>query len=380
MHRKVWGFVFLIVAMALAACGFGVASGQESIGTLDGEWALLALNGASLLSDTTINAAFVDGQVTGFSGCNSYFGAYMEGRSTIRFEGIGMTAMACLEPQGAMDQEQAYVQALQQVVKYSLVDAQLELLDAFGVALLVYERQEVFEGHPATLIGTEWQLLKLDGKPLDDTLRFTVAFAEQRYSGLAGCRHFEGDYQAGNGDIGFPSITMVEGTCPSADDGYWTLEGRFTDALGWARHWRIVDDRLEMRSARGEMLVFVPVTSMPEVSLDGTTWTLTTFIEGETATSLVAETEITLTFESGQVRGTAGCNSYGGPYALEHGALRIGEIAITEMFCILQEGVMEQETRYADSLRNVTIFEWDANQLTLRTVDGRGLVFTALIE
>ena len=82
-----------------------------------------------------------------------------------------MTLMACMEPQGAMDQEQVYTEALSKVAKYRLADAHLELLDASGAALLVYERLETFAGHPATLVGTEWQLLTLDGTPLDDTLR-----------------------------------------------------------------------------------------------------------------------------------------------------------------------------------------------------------------
>lgn len=33
-------------------------------------------------------------------------------------------------------------------------------------------------------------------------------------------------------------------------------QGQFTDSLTWARHWRIVDGRLEMRTERGELLVF----------------------------------------------------------------------------------------------------------------------------
>ena len=276
-----------------------------------------------------------------------------------------------------MGQEQAYTGALSDVAKFRLDSDRLELLDESGAVILVYARQEPFTGDPAALVGTEWQLLTLDGSPLDETLSFTLAFAESRYNGLAGCRHFEGDYQAGNGEIGFPMMTMVEETCPDADDAYWDLEGRFTDALSWARHWRIVNDQLEIRTERDEVLVFAPYTSMPEVTLDGMTWTLTTFIDGETATSLLADTEITLAFEDDQATGSGGCNSYGGSYTLERGELHIGPVAITEMYCMTPEGVTEQETRYTSILADVTLFEWDADRLTLKTADGRGLVFTA---
>lgn len=376
MKMKSWMFVFLAVALTFTACGVGGAA--SSAASLEGEWTLLTLNGAPLLPSTTINVTFADGQeVGGFSGCNSYGGAYTAKGGVLHFGQLEMTEMACLE-EGVMDQEQAYFAALSDVAKFRLDGDRLELLDKSGAALLIYARQETFTGDPAALIGTEWQLLTLDGSsPVDETLPFTLAFTGNRYSGLAGCRHFEGDYQAGDGDIAFPFIAMVEETCPDADEAYWALEGRFTDALGWARHWRIVEGQLEMRTLRGEVLVFTPYAPTPGMTLEGTAWSLTAFIEGATMTPLLADTEITLAFEAGQASGSAGCNSYGGVYTLERGTLRIGGIAMTKMNCVTPEGLMEQEMRYGSILSDVMLFEWDTDQLTLRTADGRGLVLTA---
>jgi heat shock protein HslJ len=366
--------LFLVAAATLAACSAGGVGG--SVASIEGEWTLLTLNGQPLLPHSTINATFEDGQIGGFSGCNSYGGSYTLTGSRLNFGMVAMTLMACLD-EGVMEQEQAYTKALSNVAKFHLEGDRLELLDESGAALLVYARQETFTGDPAALINTEWQLLTLNGSPLDETLPFTLAFAENRYSGLAGCRHVEGDYQAGDGDIQFPSLTMVEMECPGADDAYWSKEGRFTDALTWARRWRIVDDQLEIRTARGEALVFAPRPPMSAVALAGTAWSLTAFIEGGTTTSLLTDTEITLSFEAGQVVGSAGCNSYGGPYMLERDVLRISTITITEMYCTMPEGVMEQEARYTGILSDVTLWEWDADQLTLHTADGRGLVLTA---
>ena len=267
------------------------------------------------------------------------------------------------------------MKVLSNAAKFRLDNERLELLDASGAILLAYARQETFTGDPAALVGTEWQLLTLGNSPLDETLTFTLAFTENRYSGLAGCRHLQGDYQAGDGEIAFPIMAMAEETCPDADETYWTLEGRFTDAVGRARHWRIVDGQLELRTPSGAVLVFAPYTPMPEVTLEGTAWSLTAFIEGETSTALLADTEITLTFEDGQASGSAGCNSYFASCTLERGALRFGAVGMTKMYCMTPEGAMEQETRYGEILSAVTLFEWDANQLTLRTPDGRGLVF-----
>lgn len=374
MKIKIWLFVYLAVALTLTACTVGGST--VSAASPEGEWTLLTLNGAPLLAGSTINVAFAEGKITGYSGCNSYGGAYTVKGDTLQLGEIAMTLMACVED-GVMDQEQAYMKALSNVAEFRLNHDRLELSDTSGAALLVYSRVEPFTGDPTALVGTEWHLLTFDGSPLDETLPFTLAFTANRYSGLAGCRHFEGDYQAGDGEIGFPMMTMVEETCPNADDAYWGLEGRFTDALSWARHWRIADGQLQIRTVRGEVLVFAPYTPMPEVSLAGTAWSLTAFIEGETTTALLADTEITLTFEDGQVSGSAGCNRYFASYTLERGALRFGAVGMTKMYCMTPEVAMDQEARYGDILLAVTLFEWDANQLTLRTADGRGLMFAA---
>ncbi len=378
MKMKTWMFVFLTVVLTLpltlTACGAGDSAGSDA--SPEGVWTLQTLNGAPLLAGSTINVTFEEGKITGYSGCNSYGGTYTAKGAALQLGEIAMTLMACLED-GVMEQEQAYMAALSAVAKVRMDYDRLELLDASGATLLAYVRQEAFTGDPAALVGTEWQLLTFDGSPLDATLPFTLAFTEDRYSGLAGCRHFEGDYQAGDGEIGFPMMTMVEETCPNANDAYWGLEGRFMDALSWARHWRIADGQLQIRTVRGEVLVFAPYTPLPEVSLEGTAWSLTAFIAGETTTPLLADTEITLTFEAGQASGSAGCNRYFASYTLERGVLRFGAVGMTKMFCVTPEGAMDQEARYADILSAVTLFEWDANQLTLRTADGRGLVFAA---
>jgi len=117
--------------------------------------------------------------------------------------------------------------------------------------------------------------------------------------------------------------------------------------------------------------------SMPEVALEGTSWTLETFVEGQVTSSLIDDTEITLQFGGGHVRGSAGCNDYGGAYTLERGALRIPRIDITKQLCLEPVGVMAQETRYLEILREMTVFIWDANHLTLKTANGPGLRFVS---
>jgi len=248
-----WMTIGLVaLATVLAACG-----GRDEVPDLeDSEWVLSSLNGGTLLQDTQITLAFKDGLAGGFGGCNAYGGSYTREGDALSINEIASTAQACLEPEGVMQQESAYLDALWNVVSYRVADERLELLNESGAVRLVYQRQEVFEGDPADLVGTAWRLVTLNGNPLGEGMTHTIAFEEDGYSGLAGCRHFEGDYQAGDGEIGFPSIFMLENECPGADDDYYLQEGQFTDSLSWAQHWRMRDDQLEIHTAGGGVLVF----------------------------------------------------------------------------------------------------------------------------
>ena len=252
-----WLVIPLLALAALpAACGI-----PEVAVDLEGsEWVLTSLDGEAPLGGTQISLAFEDGRAGGFAGCNGYGGPYEVDGNSLAIEEIASTAQGCLEPEGVMTQEGAYLDALLGVAGYQVADDRLELSDESGAVRLVYARQEVFEGDPADLVGTEWRLVTLDGSsPFGEDMMVTIAFEADRYSGLAGCRHFEGDYQAGNGEIEFPSTFMLEAECPGAGDDYYAREGRFTDSLTWAQHWRVSDGQLEIHTARGEVLVFEEV-------------------------------------------------------------------------------------------------------------------------
>jgi heat shock protein HslJ len=251
----------VLLAVALLACSPTTGDGTQAPATaLEGaEWRLLTLNGRAPLAGTTITARFSQGQIGGSSGCNSYFGSYTLRGRALQIQNLGGTEMACLEPEGVMEQEQTFLQTLGEAASYGLANDQLRLQDAQGK----------------------------------------------------------------------------------------------------------------------ELLVFAPVEPVPDAALEGTTWALTTFVDGDVATSLISGTAITLSFEDGTARGSAGCNDYGGKYTLRPGVLDIPQVDITEQSCPEPVGIMEQEAQYIAILNEVTAFELDGSQLLLHTDDGPGLVFMA---
>jgi heat shock protein HslJ len=122
-----------VFALLLAAC-----SGPDSAASdpLDGtSWVLMAYRKSRPIPGTVITATFEDGQIHGSAGCNSYFGSYEVSGGTIKVGPIAITEMACLEPEGVMDQELTFVQFLQDAQTFRLTDEQLQIFTSDSEAL-----------------------------------------------------------------------------------------------------------------------------------------------------------------------------------------------------------------------------------------------------
>ena len=107
----------------------------------------------------------------------------------------------------------------------------------------------------------------------------------------------------------------------------------------------------------------------PAPDLVGTSWRLVSYGEPGSETQVIEGTEVTLQFQdAGQAVGSGGCNSFGAQYRAENGTLTFSEIITTEIAC-LDENVMEQEQTYYQALQNAGEFEMAEGQLTI-WVDG----------
>ena len=91
------------------------------------------------LPNTTITATFEDGNVTGSSGCNRYFGSYQLNKTQIKIGPIGSTLMFCADPDGVMTQETSYHLLLLNVTSYAISNDTLTLSDSLGNPQLVFE-------------------------------------------------------------------------------------------------------------------------------------------------------------------------------------------------------------------------------------------------
>ncbi|MCL4857844.1 MAG: META domain-containing protein [Caldilineaceae bacterium] len=87
----------------------------------------------TLIPDTNISIDFgPDGQLNGNSGCNTFLGSYQVDGNNVIISAPGASSLLCPEPEGAMEQETAFLNALQSSATYRITGDTLELVTAAG--------------------------------------------------------------------------------------------------------------------------------------------------------------------------------------------------------------------------------------------------------
>jgi hypothetical protein len=106
------------------------------------------LEGAPPLVGTTPTAEFSADQISGSAGCNTYFGTYTLSGSDISIGDLASTEMACMDPEGVMEQDQVFLSALQSAASFRLNGERLELLDESGSVVLAFDPPSAVSAAP----------------------------------------------------------------------------------------------------------------------------------------------------------------------------------------------------------------------------------------
>jgi heat shock protein HslJ len=205
----------------------------------------------AVIPDTEISAEFREGQLSGKSGCNQYFGPYQLSGDQLTAGPIAATEMFCIQPAGTMEQERAYLEALQRVARYQVTDRQLELVDGGGKVVLAYGILE-----PTPLAGTTWRLVGYNNGQggfasyLQDTEITALLGEDGQMSGSAGCNSYKAAYQARDGAFGVGPVALTRKMC-SQPEGIMEQETAYVAALESVASYQIRGDVLEMWDANG---------------------------------------------------------------------------------------------------------------------------------
>lgn len=113
-----------------------------------------------------------------------------------------------------------------------------------------------------------------------------------------------------------------------------------------------------------------------QAQLQGTSWLLVSYA----GTPSLSEFTPTLHFEADVINGNAGCNDYGGGYEINGDEIQFDALYATEMFCMVSEEQMVQESSYLQMLGDAQSFSLDGSSLTILTAAGEEMIFTPASE
>jgi heat shock protein HslJ len=334
-------------------------------------WSVTELNGEPVIDATDIHFTLRAGEISGSGGCNQFGGRYAADESgAFSASELFWTEMGCIEPEGAMEQEQAFFETLAAVTTYQHdADAgTLTLLDAEGQPRIVAVTRDEQAG--ASIFGSPgWVLARLGNQELDDDTLITIRFDASQFSGTAVCSGYSGVFESDpEGVISRTTMTPDEITCHTAGES--ALANEYLTAFAAAKQYRISGGMLDMLDASGEVL-FSYRPAIADHDLEGTYWELTTLRGDEN----IPGTLVTAEFSDGYLLGSGGCNEYGSPYIVpERGVIIIPQAVMTAMGCPEPPGIEEQERAFHDALQDVRGYEVGEDSLELLDSDGQVLM------
>jgi heat shock protein HslJ len=249
----------LIAALGVTGCGADGSSeegGGDDVVLLEGaDWQATEIAGQAALSGAEaadVTAVFAAGEMSGSGGVNRYSATYEIGEGgAITISTPAATLMA--GPPAAMEQEQAYFAALEQVAGFSATADSLTLTDEQGDVLIRYEARQ-----PTTLQGTTWEALAYNnGKQALVSLE-----AESSITAVFG----DDDSLTGNASVNrYTTTYTVTGETMSIDAAIATTkmagpeelmrqEAAYLAALPQTATYSIEGDDLWLRDAEGAAL------------------------------------------------------------------------------------------------------------------------------
>ena len=246
--------IFAIVVLTFAALA-GCSGAQPANPLIGSSWTLTQLNGHSLVPGTHIEINFEKDSFSG-TACNHFGGQYTADGDRFSIPGpMEMTAMACLDPEGIMEQEQEFGAALATVVSYQVSGNKLEMMDQTGEVVLVFSHETSESIDPDSLIDSEWRVTRVNDELLIPGSQITVRFLSPGVvNGFGGCRGYEAEYIKADDGVRFTSIAMNEEPCN--DEALLIQEQDFTDFLSDAKNFERVDDFLILTPHPGDEVVF----------------------------------------------------------------------------------------------------------------------------
>ena len=235
--------------------------------------------------------------------------------------------------------------------------------------------------------GAVWILESMYGKPPIENTFLTLEVNADSFSGSAGCNRYGGRSEGGSpiaGGGGAFSITIIEKNlegCPTAAIG--DQENAYMRALGKAKRFRVIGDRLEIVDTAGDAtLVFERQEALPgnPIALAGTQWRL--LAEGDWEEDGHAVTLVFL--DDYRAAGVAACRDYLATYGASEGRISFPWMSMVgASYPSCSDEIRSQEGRFTTDLSRASDYsvgkDAGSSRLMIRTSRGKTLTFEPLL-
>jgi heat shock protein HslJ len=174
----------------------------------------------SVLFGTEITAVFGDdGQVAGSASCNTYTASYALQDAAITFGPAATTRKMCDQPDGIMEQESAFLAALESAAGYQIEGDVLVLTDADGVRLAAFTAFDPHAAAASGLVGEVWQWVSTQTPTekitVDTPDTYTIEFLpDGQVNVQADCNVAGGTYAIDDSHIKIAITTTTLAACP----------------------------------------------------------------------------------------------------------------------------------------------------------------------
>lgn len=203
------------------------------------------------LPNTNVSLLFSDnGHVSGSAGCNRYSAPYIAKDRHIKIGPAGSTRKLCAFPKGVMEQEAAFLRALENAARFNNFRGWMALFDSEGNVILTMADSEA-QAARRRLTGL-WLVESIGGKKLLPGTEITMNFTEDgRVAGKATVNNYFSSWIEADGLILF---TQAGSTMMAGPEAHMRQEDKFLKLLSKVRKYRIDWDDLTLKTADGELI------------------------------------------------------------------------------------------------------------------------------
>lgn len=207
--------------------------------------------------------------------------------------------------------------------------------------------------------GTTYVLADAEGIDVPESSALQMTFEAGTLAVSGGCNQMGGGYTIEDGTL---EVTDMNMTAMACEDSLMTFDEEVAAFLGSSPSVAVAGDVLTLATGEVTMTLREP-SDVADAPLEGTTWTVTGTIQGDSTQSLNTQ-PATILMENGTAQIFSGCNSGTAEYTIDGTNIKWEPMALTKMACSAE--AMQMEAAVANTLHGTTGYDIEGTKLVIQ--------------